>query len=66
MLTPAEKLLVEELGLIWNRFLALPNEHPNEQPEFCQAIHLCQNMILARPGRREINPELTAPRFDWT
>lgn len=47
-------MLTEE---IWNRFLALPINHPMEANEIAMKIHDIQRMIIARPGFR-MNQEM--------
>ena len=47
-------MLTEE---IWNRFLALPINHPMEQSEMQSKIHDIQRMIISRPGFR-MNQEM--------
>lgn len=42
---------------IWNRFLALPINHPMEANEIAMKIHDIQRMIIARPGFR-MNKEI--------
>ena len=42
-------MLTEE---IWNRFLALPINHPMEADEMAIKIHDIQRMIISRPGFR--------------
>ena len=42
-------MLTEE---IWNRFLALPINHPMERDEMAIKIHDIQRMIISRPGFR--------------
>lgn len=42
-------MLTEE---IWNRFLALPINHPMEANEIAMKIHDIQRMIISRPGFR--------------
>lgn len=37
---------------IWNRFLALPINHPMEADEMAIKIHDIQRMIISRPGFR--------------
>lgn len=54
-LTPAEIDIVNLLSTAWNAFVALPAEHPTDQAEFCHLIHRCQDAVLARAGRRELN-----------
>ncbi len=36
----------------WDKFLELPEAHPDDNTEFRHAIHAAQNIILARVGRR--------------
>ena len=52
--TEQEYQIVRGLGDIWNLFLELPNEHPMQNQEFCQAIHRCQDMVFARAGIRAV------------
>ena len=47
-------MLTEE---IWNRFLALPINHPMEANEMAMKIHDIQRMIISRPGFR-MNQEM--------
>lgn len=47
-------MLTEE---IWNRFLALPINHPMERDEMAIKIHDIQRMIISRPGFR-MNKEI--------
>lgn len=54
-LTEDEAALARLLGEAWSAYLALPVEHPMDRQEFCTAIHRCQDMVLARCGRRELN-----------
>lgn len=42
---------------IWNRFLALPINHPMEKDEMAIKIHDIQRMIISRPGFR-LNQEM--------
>ncbi len=49
-----EYRLVEMLAAVWNSYLELPVEHPQDQPEFCVMIHACQEKILARKARRDL------------
>lgn len=62
-LTNDERGLVLDLADVWNAFLKLPVEHAMDQQEFCSLIHRCQDMLLARPARRDLNNtfELTPP-----
>lgn len=54
-ITQREARVVELLAEAWNAYVQLPVEHPMAQAEFCTAIHRCQDMVLARPGRRALN-----------
>lgn len=54
-MSEAEKRVVMMLAEAWNAFVELPIEHPADRPEFCGAIHVAQNIVLSRPGRRELN-----------
>lgn len=54
-LTEAEREIVDMLANAYNAFCDLPVEHPMDQDEFCRAIHVLQDKVLARPGRREMN-----------
>ncbi len=56
--TQQEARVVDLLAQAWNEYLRLPVEHPNEAPEFCTAIHQCQDKVLARSGRRALNAVL--------
>jgi hypothetical protein len=57
-LTEQEAKIAQMLGEVWNEYLSLPVEHPMDQQEFCRAIHTCQDMVLARCGRRALNAAL--------
>ena len=46
--TEEEKEVVELLGEVWNKFIALPVKHPNDRMEFLISIHACQNIIASR------------------
>lgn len=54
-MSEAEKALVMLLAGVWNAFLKLPVEHPDDVGEFRHGVHFLQEKILARAGRREIN-----------
>lgn len=55
LLTSKEQMVAQLLGDAWNLYLTLPVEHPMGRDEFCRAIHLCQNMVLARPAIRALS-----------
>lgn len=54
-LTDDERAIAILLGKAWDAFLRLPVEHGDDLTEFRHAIHRAQDMVLARPGRRQIN-----------
>ena len=54
-LTDQEATVVQMLAAAWNEYLKLPIEHSMDRQEFCTAVHRCQDMVLARSGRRELN-----------
>lgn len=53
-MTDDERKVVEQLGNVWNAFLALPTQHPQDQHEMLHAIHMAQRIIMARPALREM------------
>lgn len=52
-----EEEILELTAELWNRFLALPINHPMEQSEMQSKIHDIQRMIISRPGFR-MNQEM--------
>jgi hypothetical protein len=54
-LTDAERQVVEALGRAFNLFVQLPVVHNDDVDEFRHAIHLCQNIVLARPAVEKLN-----------
>lgn len=56
-LTKEEKEILMLTEEIWNRFLALPINHPMERDEMAIKIHDIQRMIISRPGFR-MNKEI--------
>ncbi|MPQ83795.1 hypothetical protein F0170_07245 [Pseudomonas sp. MAFF 730085] len=55
LLTDREGFIASLLADAWNEYLKLPIEHPMDRDEFCRAIHVCQDKVLARAGRRAFN-----------
>lgn len=53
-LTHQEMQVVEKLAEAWNLFMKLPVEHAMDQDEFCRAIHVAQDKVLSRSGRRQM------------
>lgn len=56
-LTQEEEAILILTDEIWNRFLALPINHPMEANEIAMKIHDIQRMIISRPGFR-MNQEM--------
>lgn len=56
-LTQEEEAILRLTEEIWNRFLALPINHPMEANEIAMKIHDIQRMIISRPGFR-MNKEI--------
>ncbi len=56
-LTKEEEAILMLTEEIWNRFLALPINHPMEADEMAIKIHDIQRMIISRPGFR-MNQEI--------
>lgn len=50
LLYKRERELLDKLGECFNNFKYLPQLHPSDLKEFQYAIHLAQNIILARPA----------------
>lgn len=55
--TQEEEAILRLTEEIWNRFLALPINHPMEMDEMAIKIHDIQRMIISRPGFR-LNQEM--------
>jgi hypothetical protein len=55
--TQEEEAILRLTEEIWNRFLALPINHPMEANEIAMKIHDIQRMIISRPGFR-MNQEM--------
>jgi len=54
-LTTAEGELLELMGEAWNKFCALPRQHPADAQEFAETMHRLQDMVAARPVWRATN-----------
>lgn len=52
LFTKEEEEILKLTEEIWNRFLALPINHPMEKDEMAIKIHDIQRMIISRPGFR--------------
>lgn len=44
-----EAKILNALSDIWNQFLHLPSEHPDENNDFRRGIHDLQRIIMVRP-----------------
>ena len=47
-----ERECLRYLALATNCFMGLGNKHPNDNHEFCQAIHDAQKLVAIRVARR--------------
>jgi len=55
VMTEQEKQVVLKLAEAWDMFNKLPTEHTMDRMEFCMNIHACQEKVMARQARREMN-----------
>lgn len=53
-MTEAEMSILNLLGTAYSEFQTLPAEHPDDLKEFALAIHMAQNIVLAREGLRSM------------
>ncbi len=51
-ITSEEKLCLNYLADAWNAFIKLDHKQPQDNPEFCTAIHAAMNLIALRVARR--------------
>ena len=49
-----EEKIINTLAEAWNEFVKLKVLHPSDNNEFMAAIHVAQNIIMARPVLREM------------
>ncbi len=54
LLTMHEASILFDLAEAWNKYTLLPNHPPKEIDDFRKAVHDAQRIVLARPGRRQI------------
>lgn len=52
-MTDKEIELIEMLADFWNEYVKLPQQHPCDQQEMCQAIHIAQHLLMIRETRRK-------------
>lgn len=64
-LTKSELQVVCNLANAMNAFRELPVCHPSDLPEFEQAIHACQNILMARAAVRS-HPDMFERKRGWT
>lgn len=51
-LTTMEQRVMDALIEAWTAYIALPEEHISERPDFAAAIHRCQDLLAVRVTRR--------------
>jgi hypothetical protein len=61
ILTAQEQELLRLTSDVWNAFLLLPRQHPDDQTEFRHALHALQRIVLARPAVRATREICPAP-----
>ncbi len=52
-ITEEEKQIIGILGEAYKKFIRLPILHTADQREFMHAIHIAQNIVLARSALRQ-------------
>lgn len=48
-MTQEEIAVMRKLAEVWNDYSKLPVVHPNDAQEFSFGLHICQNILAARP-----------------
>jgi hypothetical protein len=56
-LTPVEQSVLANLLAAWNGFVSLENRSEDDDQEFKDAVHHCQQLIALRVARR-VNPDI--------
>lgn len=51
-MTDAEWDVYDALSVAFNRFVALPVLHPNDQGDFANAVNVLKNLVMSRPVAR--------------
>jgi hypothetical protein len=54
ILSDAERALLRTIAVVWEEFLALPHDDPDEIREARRTLHELQDKILARAARRTL------------
>jgi len=52
-LSTEEGFAMDHLVEAWNHFVNLERQHPGELIDFCDGIHKCQSVLMARILRRD-------------
>ena len=52
MVNEKQLQIINLLSEAFNKYIELDVQHPNDQMEFCNAIHRCQHLIMIRDVRR--------------
>ena len=47
-----EKEILDDLAKVWNKFVILKSQHPDELRDFADGIHKCQYLIGMRMARK--------------
>ena len=58
LLTKTERRVMDATVALYEAFMGLPVEHPDDGRDFVDALHRIQDLVLSRPGRRQLNPAL--------
>ena len=48
MITRDERKVIDYIVLAHNEYVKLPVQHPQDQAEWCAAIHVLQRIVMAR------------------
>ena len=54
ILSGQELEIIRLLAVAWRNYTQLPVYHPADAAEFRHAIHMAQNIVLARPATKEM------------
>lgn len=57
MLTEQEKKILEASANVWNEFMLLPEQHPDDIRDFRFHIHAIQNILLGMSATRMLKEE---------
>lgn len=62
-MTEGEAQILQHLAAALNRFFSLPVEAGTEQMRFAAFVHGAQEMVMARPTRRQLHKENFGEEF---